>query len=77
MTAYNLAKTRVSPGNLAWASANNEEEAKAMNMENAVDMWLSDTDKTGESEDNEKVVGHRRWSLDPLLSTVGFGKAMV
>ena len=52
-----------------------KEEAKAMNMENAVDMWLSDTDKTGESEDNEKVVGHRRWSLDPLLSTVGFGKA--
>ncbi len=72
---YNLAKTGSRPGNLAWASANNEEEAKAMNMENAVDMWLSDTDKTDESADNEKVVGHRRWSLDPLLSTVGFGKA--
>lgn len=57
--------------NLAFYANSVPSIVNAWNMENAVDMWLSDSN----DEDNWKVLGHRRWSLDPKLTEVGFGKA--
>ena len=58
-------------GNIGFGAADYEPYVKSRNLEYEIDGWLSDSN----SERNWKAVGHRRWSLDPKLSTVGFGKA--
>lgn len=68
---YAKAENGSKNGNLGFSAADYEPYVKSRNMEDEIDGWLSDSN----DEDNWKVLGHRRWSLDPKLTEVGFGKA--
>lgn len=58
---YQLALKGTSRSNLAWGYPT---------LSKAVDTWMDDSDAP-----NVGRVGHRRWCLNPLMQTTGFGRS--
>lgn len=53
-------------GNLGWAARFDQESEMAFSTKYMVDLWWND--------DGEPSVGHRRWMLNPFLTSIAFGR---